>query len=144
MQEVTMSDATLRLVIRIVLLIHAIGHLQGVVVGLGLFSTDSWHARSWLLTEMIGESPSRILALALWGVLAIGFLLVSAGAFGWPPLQANWRGPAVALAVLSLLTIGLYWNSFAMIFNKLGAIAVNAAAIGGILFAGWPSQELLP
>ena len=139
-----MDDNTLGTLIRIVVLIHAIGHVQGIVVALGLFSTESWNARSWLLTDLIGAEPSRILALVVWVVLTLGFLLVFAGTLGWAPMVGPWRGLAVILAIVSLAAIILYWNSFALIFNKIGAIAVDVVAIVGILFAHWPSTDLLP
>ena len=139
-----MSDDTLRTVIRLVLLVHAIGHIQGVVVSLGLFSTDSWHPRSWLLTGPLGEDASRILGLVVWVVLTIGFLLVAAGTLGWTPMQGSWRGVAVVLAIISLVAVVLYWNAFALIFNKVGAIVVDVVIIVGLLFADWPSTELIP
>ncbi|MEZ4667982.1 MAG: hypothetical protein R3E39_08710 [Anaerolineae bacterium] len=46
-----MSDTTLRTLIRLVLVIHTIGHIQGIVVALGIVSTENWHSRSWLLTS---------------------------------------------------------------------------------------------
>lgn len=138
-----MSDTTLRTVIRLALLVHAIGHVQGIVVSLGLFSTENWHPRSWLLTESIGEDPSRMIALVLWSSMTLGFLLVTAGACGWEPMNAHWRGLGLVLAVFSLAGIVVYWNSFALIFNKVGAIAINAVLIWGVLIANWPSTDVI-
>ncbi|MEZ4667981.1 MAG: hypothetical protein R3E39_08705 [Anaerolineae bacterium] len=75
----------------------------------------------------IGEDPSRIIALVLWVGLTLGFLLVTAGAFGWQSLVGGI----------------VYWNSFAFIFNKIGMIAVNIVIIYGVLVANWPSKDVL-
>ena len=78
-----MSPQTLRILVPVVIIIHAIGHLQGVVVALNLFSTETWHSQSWLLARLLGETPTRIVSLVIWIVAFIGFALVGLGAFGW-------------------------------------------------------------
>ena len=133
-----MDGSTLRMIIAIVLFIHAIGHIQGVLVALNLFSTEKWHSRSWLLDKLVGEKVSKFIALILWLICALGFL-VTAFAFldiGIP--NDLWRPMAVVFSIPSLLGVILYRNSFAASFNKLGALAVNAAILIGLLFLKWP------
>ena len=136
-----MTPAALRTVITVILLVHGIGHGQGVLSSLGLFNTESWHPRSWLFDKLLGEKVSRVLALILWG-LAVLFSV--AGAFAFLDIGIShslWRGLAILAAIPSSLGLIFYWNSMAMIFNKLGAIAVNLWILVGLLLLNWPSES---
>lgn len=138
-----MNPRTLAIVYPAVLALHGVGHMMGVVPAAGLFSTERWHAGSWLLTPLLGEGATRVVAIAIWVVTTAGFLLGGAGALGWQPLQGVWRPLAVVMALLSLAAIVLFWNSFAAIHNKLGAIAVNLVVLVGLLAVDWPSADII-
>jgi hypothetical protein len=139
-----MSPKAIQLIVPLVLIIHGIGHFMGIVPAAGLFSNPNWHARSWLLTDLIVDQPTRAISITLWLVLGIGFILAGAGAFGWEVTQGSWRTITLVLSVLSLIAIILFWNSFAAIHNKLGAILVNIAALVCILGLNWPSTDIIP
>jgi hypothetical protein len=48
-----------------------------------------------------------------------------------------WRPVAVGFSALSLITLGLHWQGFPVLIpNKVGAIA-------GIVFASWPTEEMV-
>ena len=55
-----MNSKTLKSIIFIALLVHGIGHIQGVVCGFGVKFRDSSTYLSWLLKGM-GDTPNRIL-----------------------------------------------------------------------------------
>ena len=136
-----MNSSTLKTIITIVLFIHAIGHVQGVLVALGMFSTETWNAKSWLLDGVIGEKASRFVALILWLAVTIGFLAVAFAFLGIGLPYGIWRQLAVPLAVIATVGLILYWNSFASLLpNKIGALAVNIGIIVGLVFLKWPSE----
>jgi len=139
-KKVNLAPKTLRTVFAIILFVHGIGHIQGVISSLGLFINDFWHPRSWLFDDLLGEKTSRILALVLWGMSAIGFQAAAFSFLGVGISHEYWRTLAIITAVPSILGLIFYWNSMAMIFNKLGAIAVNAWILIGLLVLNWPTE----
>lgn len=132
-----------RLWVGIVLLLHGIGHLLGVLAVTSL-GPKEWNARSWLLTDTMGEGPSRVLSIVLWSFCLL-FLVGGALALLEIGLsESMWKSLIVTGSVLSLVTLALFWNGFPVLFpNKVGAIAVDVAALIGILMADWPSAEML-
>ena len=135
-----MSPKTLRTIITVFLFVHAIGHAQGVVAALGLFNMDNWHVRSWLFDSLLGEKASRILAIVLFVLCVLGFLATAFSFLGIGLPHDLWRTLAVIFAVPSVITLIAYWNAYAMFFNKIGAIGVNAWILIGLLLMNWPSE----
>ncbi len=81
------------------------------------------------------------MCLALYAVNVAGFLLVGLALMDWVVPHDWWRGMAVGFAVLSLVTVVVFWDGLAMLFpNKIGALAVNIAVLIGLVVAGWPSE----
>ena len=135
-----MSPKTLRTIIAIFLFVHAIGHIQGIIASLGVIKSDTWNVRSWLFDGLLGEKGSRMLALILFAVCVIGFF-ATAFAFVEVGLPHDaWRTLAVIFAVPSVLCLVFYWNAFAMLFNKVGAIGVNGWMLIGLLALNWPTE----
>lgn len=136
-----MSPTTLRLIIGLVLLVHGIGHVMAFLPALNITSTDKWHYRSWLLAPVIGDTASRVISIILYGAAFIGFIAAALGLFGWLVPHDLWRSLAVVSAVISLIALALFWNSFASLFpNKIGAIAVNIAVLVCLLWLNWPTE----
>jgi len=138
-----MSPQTLRILIPAVLVVHGVGHTMGILPALGLASTKTWHARSWLLTPVLGDRAARAISVILWLVAALGAIGAGLGAFGWPVTQGAWRTLAVVSAIVSLVGLVLFWNAFSAFFNKAGAIGVDAATLVGILVLNWPPLDLI-
>lgn len=139
-----MSPQTLRIVIPLVLILHGIGHVMGILTAVGVIKTATWHSQSWLLTQPLGDTTARTLALILWLVTVIGFVAAGAGAWGWSVTSGSWRTIAVISAILSLIALALFWNAFAVLIpNKIGAIAVNIATLVAILGLSWPATEVI-
>lgn len=136
-----MAPKTLRTIFAIILFVHGIGHIQGVLSSLGLFNNDFWHPRSWLFDDLLGEKNSRTLALIFWGLSTIGFLAVAFSFLGIGIPHEYWRTLAIISSVPSILGLIFYWNSMAMIFNKLGAIAVNGWILIGLILLNWPTES---
>lgn len=136
-----MTGTSLRYVIAFVLIVHGIGHIQGVLAALGVSSTESWHGRSWLLSGLLGEGVIRIIGLLIWLVGFAGFVAAALSLLDWLVPHGWWRTLAILFAVISLLSVIVYWNSLAAIFNKVGAIGVNLAVLIGLLALSWPSES---
>jgi len=144
-----MSPIFLRIIIAGVLAFHGVGHAMGIIPALQLpfFQNQSgawaqnWSSRSWLLTPLLGDAISRIIAIILFAVPLLGFLGAALGLMGWLVPYEWWRSLAIVSAVVSLIALGLFWNAFIYLFpHKVGAIAVNVAVLVGLLGANWPSE----
>lgn len=136
-----MSPTAIRIIIALVLFIHGVGHIMALLPAFRIASTETWHARSWLLNRFISESASRVLLVILFGAALLGFVGAALGLLGWLVPHDAWRTLSVTSAVISLVAIVLYWNAFVALFpNKLGALAVNIAVLVCLLFLNWPSE----
>ena len=144
-----MSSATLRAVIAAVLLFHGVGHLMGVIPALRLFEiSDSsaswlkgWTSHSWLLSDLLGEAVARLVSIVLFLTALIGMVGAALGLLGWIVPSEYWRALAIVSAVISLITIALYWNAFIFLFpHKVGAIGVNLAVLVCLIWMDWPSK----
>jgi len=134
-----MSSSTLKLIGFLALLVHGVGHLQGVVSSSGIKFRTTTSNSSWLL-KGLGEKLNRLVCLVLYlaaGVLGIFAALGLRGVLG---PEAQWNSMALACAIFSILGLVLFPKALAMFFNKVGAIAVNLIIFYSILFNGnWPS-----
>jgi len=138
-----MEPKTLRTIVAVFLFIHAIGHMQGVFSALGLFNSDSWHPRSWLFDDLLGETASRNIALMLMVSCVVGFLATAFAFVGIGVPHAWWRTLAIIFSIPSVLGLIFYWNILAAFFNKVGAISVNSWILIGVLILQWPSEAEL-
>ncbi len=148
-----MSPVFLRLTITAILVFHGVGQLMGAIPAMGLFGVGSskgpdwaknWSANSWLLTDLLGSSASRIIAAILFIVAFTGFIC---GAFSINGLLIPvdiWRRILIISAVISLWAIFLYWNAFILLFfHKIGNIVINLAVLVALLYVNWPTQTQL-
>jgi hypothetical protein len=144
-----MSPILLRVIIAGVLAFHGVGHAMGIIPALQLHFfqnqtgtwAQNWSSHSRLLTPLLGETISRIIAIILFAVSLIGFVGSALGLMGWLVPHEWWRQLAIVSAVVSLVALTLFWNAFIYLFpHKVGAIAVNVAVLVGLLWANWPSE----
>ena len=135
-----MSPKTLRIIIAIILFVHAIGHIQGIVASLGVIKSQTWNVHSWLFDSLLGERGSRTLALILFFVIVLGFLATAFSFLGIGLPHDAWRRLAFIFAIPAVLSLMAYWNAFAMFFNKVGAVVVNGWILIGLLIMNWPSE----
>jgi hypothetical protein len=138
-KNITMSASTIRLLAFIALLIHGIGHLQGVVGALGVRFHESSSSTSWLLKDL-GQKPNQLISLVLYLGAAVFGILTALSMKDMILASANWQTLAVITAIISSFCLILFPKSLAMFFNKAGAIAVNLIIFYSVLFNGqWPS-----
>jgi hypothetical protein len=136
-----MSPILVRYIIALVLFVHGIGHVMAFFPALGISSTETWHARSWLLTNFIGESASKVILVVLFGAALLGFVGAALAIMGWLVPHDAWRTLSIISAVISIFAVLLYWNAFVALFpNKIGALAVDIAVLVCLLFLNWPSE----
>jgi hypothetical protein len=147
-----MSGTTLRIIIAGVLGFHGIGHLMGVIPGLGLIAVaesspawlKGWSSHSWLLSGLLGNTVARVLSILLFLVAFASAAGAALGLLGWLVPYERWRALAIVSSVVSLVAVALYWNALIYLFpHKMGAIGVSAAVLIGLLWLNWPSQTAL-
>lgn len=130
-------------IIAIVFFIHGIGHIMCIMPALGMNISPTWNSHSWLLTDLLGQRVTDVVAVIIWLLVVIGFLLAALALLGWGVPHEWWRPLAVVSAVISLIGIVLFWNAFAAWFNKAGAITVDLAVLIGLLVLQWPAEQHL-
>ena len=139
-----MSGVTLRALVAGLLFIHGIGHVMGHFPALGLATVEGWNSRSWMLTPILGETMSRILSAILFLLALVGFVASSLALLGWLIPHDWWRTLAIVSAVISIVTIVLFWNAFVAFFpNKVGALGVDIAVLVCLLVVNWPTEAML-
>jgi hypothetical protein len=134
-----MSVKTINLIVFLVLLVHGVGHLQGVVSSAGVKFKSSGPADSWLLG---GSNPgrNRIVCLLLYLVSAICGILAALSFRDVLVTHSIWTNLALMAAFFSAASLLLFPNALAMFFNKAGAALVNILIFYSILFQGnWPA-----
>ncbi|KPL13844.1 MAG: hypothetical protein AMS26_12905 [Bacteroides sp. SM23_62] len=140
LSEKPMSTKTLKLIAFIVLLVHGIGHLQGVVSSSGVKFRSSTSTVSWLL-KGLGEKWNKLICLVLYLAAGVLGIFAALGIIGLLGPGAQWTSMAMACAIFSTLGLILFPKALALFFNKAGAIAVNLIIFYAILFNGfWPSS----
>lgn len=133
-----MTIKTIKIIAFIALLVHGIGHFQGFASGLGVKINKAESAQSWLL-KGFDQHVNKILCLILF-CLAGTVGIITAFSFWGIIFAEMWQALALITAVLSTICLILYPNSFAMLFNKAGAIAVNLIIYYSIaLNQNWPA-----
>lgn len=134
-----MTPKSVKIFAFIALLVHGIGHLQGVVGSLGVKFHDSASCNSWLL-KGLNDSTNRTFCLVLYLSTAVVGILAALSLKGILVPHSGWQILALITAVLSTLSLIFFPKALAMFFNKAGAVAVNLIVYYSILFNGnWPS-----
>jgi len=134
-----MTTKTIKTIAFIVLLVHGIGHLQGVITSLGIKTSHTASPISWLL-KGLGENTNRAICLVLYLLTAAIGILAALSFKGIFFPVSSWQWLALLTAFMSSFCLILFPNALAMFFNKIGAIAVNLIIFYSLLFnAHWPS-----
>lgn len=103
-------------VVFIVLLVHAVGHLQGVFVAMNTRNFGRWNAQSWLIKKQISKSILRTICLILFVSTFLVFLLAALSFRGIAMEHNLWVRLSFIGAVLSTASISLFPNGLAMPF----------------------------
>jgi len=137
-----MTTKTIKLIVFIALLVHGIGHLQGVVASFGVKINDAQPAQSWLLKSLDAQWNKRICFTLFLVTSVIG--IITALSFKDILIDSTvWQVTALITAIISVLCLVVFPNSFAMFFNKIGAIGVNLFLFYTTLINGEMIQQLI-
>jgi hypothetical protein len=141
-----MSSGIWRILVALVILVHGIGHVLFLAPCLGM---TQWGqaAHSWLLTQALGDGPTRAIGALLWLVVIVGFAAASVGLLGQQALhigsgQAWWRPVASGAAGVSLLALALFASGISR-QPLLSAGLMDVAILVALLWVRWPSADLV-
>ena len=95
-----MTTKTVKLLVLITLLVHGIGHVQGVIAGTGIRFNDNTSNISWLL-KGLGENSNRIICIVLYLAAVIAGILAGLGFKGILVPVSTWQMFALAAAFSS-------------------------------------------
>ena len=100
----------------------------------------SWPiSKSWLFGSIgVSEAGQRNLATVLMAGAALLLVGGALGIVGVPAIVSIWPSLVVGGAIVSALTLVLYFSPW-----WLGGIAINAGLIVAILIFKWPTNEAL-
>lgn len=129
----------LKLVLAVVVLFHGIGHLLFLGPTLGVVEWAGQTGHSWALTGVLGDGPTRTLGALIWVATIVLFV---AGVAGFLTAQPSWVGVTVLASVLSIAGIVLMWDGIAT-SNAVMALAVDIVILVSLLWAHWPSTEIV-
>jgi hypothetical protein len=147
-----MSGTVLRAIIAFVFAFHGVGHAMGIIPALGLINQEgsgqgwlkNWSSDSWLLTDPLGSTVSRILCVLLYSAALLGFVGAALALLGWLIPHNWWRTLASISAIISLVALSLFWNALIFLFpHKIGALAINVATLVCLLVLRWPTEANL-
>jgi hypothetical protein len=130
-----------KLVIAIVLLAHGIGHSMGLLQIFKVATVNPrWNGDSWLLTGILGTTPSQVVGGLLWTAAIVGFAALAAVVLSWLPVA--WFQPlAVGSAIVSLAGLLLFPIAFPT-FSTVGALVIDFGVLAATLWYGWQPTEL--
>jgi hypothetical protein len=146
------SNQTLRLIIVVALLAHAIAHVIAlgalVAQSQGGLSASQITVRAWLLPSLSADTAAMVV-IPLWLISSLGLLLAALSFWGILVPPHLWRQLAVGSALVSVLGIALVagaWPGSAnlprSILNTSVALAMNVVIFGTQLWLRWPALAL--
>lgn len=131
----------LKLLIALVLLAHGIGHSMGLLQVFKVASVNpAWGGDSWLLSGVAGPTWTNAVGVTLWTIAMVGFAGAAAVVMGWLP--GTWWVPlAVGSSLVSLAGIVLFPSAFPVV-STIGALVIDVAVLGAVLWYGWEPSDL--
>lgn len=134
-----MTTRTIKLIVFLALLIHGIGHFQGVVASFGVSINKANPSQSWLF-KGLSEKSNRIICFVLFIITGITGIITALSFKGILLPDTLWQTFAIVTTFFSTACMIVFPNGFAMFFNKIGAISVNVFVYYSIVFSGnWPT-----
>ncbi len=87
-----------------------------------------WTGRSWLLTNVIGDSPTRSLAGLLYVLATIAMVVSGIGVMA---RSEWWRPVLIGSAILSSVTLVIFWDGSTDLIVQKGllGLAINGAIL---------------
>jgi hypothetical protein len=112
----------LRILFGVFIILHGLVHLWPFVLSRGLVEYKpemGWTGESWLLTGLVGDSATRLLASIVYVLAAIAFVASGVSLF----TRAQWWRPIMlASAVFSAVVILTFWDGRAGLLVEKGLV----------------------
>ena len=134
----------LRFFIGLFIVLHDLVHLWYFSLSQRLVEFQpemGWSGRSWILSNLLGDSTTRSLAGVLYVLATIAVVVSGIGIF----IQAEWWRPMLlASAVFSSVIILLLWDGSTQLLVQKGLIGliINVVILITLLLLKWPSAVL--
>ena len=126
-----------RLLVGVVIVLHGLVHIWYFVLARRLIQFKpemGWFGKSWLFTNLIGDTATRTLASILLLLATAG---LSAGGIGFLA-QQQWARPVlIASAAVSAIVLLLFWDGSMQFVVQKGLIGllIDVAIIAGPLLS---------
>jgi len=133
-----MSPEIIRWIVGLAVLGHGLGHVLFMPVLSGAMNVDAT-GRSWLLSGVLGDDLTRLIASVVAGGLLAAFVIVAGGIVA----QTTWWRPlAVAASIGSIVLVTAMWGGL-LGGPALSAIAFDAIVLVALLALDWPSRDTI-
>lgn len=133
-----MSPDVVRWILAVVVFAHGVGHVLFAPMLAGAMKLDA-SGHSWLLTGVLGDGATRLVASLVAAVVTAAFIVAAGGIV----LQAGWwRGVALGAAVASIVLVAAMWDGLPT-GPASAAIAFDLAVLAALLLVHWPSPDLI-
>ena len=131
----------MRSLFTIFVMLHGLVHLWYFTLSRGLVAYKpemGWTGRSWLFSNLLGDSLTRTIAGVVYVVATVSFLVSGVGLFaraGW------WRPLLTTSACLSAAAILVFWDGRTELIVQRGLIGllINLGILLLVLGFRWPS-----
>jgi len=133
-----MSPEIVRWLVALAVLGHGIGHVLFMPVLAASMKLDA-SGHSWLLTGVLGDGATRLLASVIGAALVAAFT-VTAGGILWQ--TAWWRPLAIAASMISIALVVLMWDGLPT-GPASAALVFDAAIVVALVVAHWPAPDLI-
>lgn len=133
-----MSPDIVRWVVALAVLGHGIGHVLFMPLLSGAMKLDS-SGRSWLLTGVLGDGATQLLATTVAAAVTVGFIAVAGGI---ATQTTWWRSLAIIVSIASIVLVAVMWGGL-LAAPATWAIAFDAAILIALLVLDWPSRDLI-
>lgn len=128
----------IKLLIATAVFAHGVGHILFLMPALGVTRWADQTGHSWLLTSLLGDGATRVIAAVVWTSATVLFVASVVGLYtgaDW------WRAAAVAGAIVSGVGIIAMWDGLP-VSNAFFALAFDAVVLITLLWVHWPSAEV--
>lgn len=133
-----MSPEIIRWIVALAVLAHGIGHVLFMPALSGAMRLEA-SGHSWLLTGLVGDGLTRLVATLSGGALVLAFMAAAAG-IEWQ--TAWWRPLAMAASIASMVLVVAMWDGLPT-GPAAAAFIFDAAVLVAMLVVHWPAPELI-
>lgn len=129
----------MNILIGIFILLHGLVHMWYVTLSQGWVEFQAnmgWTGKSWLLSNLLGNDLSHMVATIFYSLSTISFLVAGIGLLAKQDWSRTWM---IVASVISTITILVFWDGNLSMPVEKGALAllINIGILVAIFFFGW-------